>query len=138
MQDEFIKASGGRIETGMEQNNYYDDDGIHRSHAKKIRVPRWTRTLELVLAGETIEGMADEQGRVPSTILSHLEELLELEKITIADIAYLAYGKEDAIAEAHEAFRTFNPEHLKPVYEHLKGKVPYNTLHLARLLYKKQ
>jgi hypothetical protein len=136
MQDDFIKACGGKIEKTEKQlemvSRGYD------GYEKKIRSPRWTRTLELVLMGKSVEGMADDQGRVPSTILSHLEELLALEKITPDDIAHLAHGKEDAIAKAHEAFRILTPEHLKPVYEHLHGKVPYDTLHLARLFYEQK
>jgi hypothetical protein len=135
MQDEFIKACGGRIEKRKKEER---DNGYSAGYSKKTRVPRWTRTLELVLAGKSLEAMADDQGRVPGTILSHLEELLTLEKITLADIAHLAYGKEGAIAKAHEAFKILTPEHLKPVYEHLHGKVPYDTLHLARLLYREK
>jgi ATP-dependent DNA helicase PIF1 len=134
MQDTFLEHCGGKIEKIEKKvRDSYDDSP---GYIKKPRAPRWTRTLELVLANETLEEMADDQGRVPSTILSHLEELLILEKITLDDLAHLRHGKEDAILKAHEAFKTLTPEHLKPVYEQLKGKISYDTLHLARLFYR--
>ena len=142
MQDNFLKRSGGKIEKRIKQKEVsdgyvgYDGYGSYEGYEKKTRAPRWARTLELILMGETVEAMAEEQGRVPGTIFSHLEELLALEKITPDDIAHLTRGKEDQIAKVHAAFRELTAEHLKPVYDYLDGKIPYDTIHLARLLYR--
>jgi len=137
--DEFIRACRGNVEpvqnvtsSGNEVNDPFAAVNI------KKKGLRWETTLELVRAGKNIEEAASLQGKRPSTIIEHVEELLVLGKLNRSDIAHFASGKEAMIAEIHGAFRQIgNTEHLSPAYNHFDGHFPYEFIRIARLLYEK-
>ncbi|MBI5220687.1 MAG: AAA family ATPase [Candidatus Liptonbacteria bacterium] len=133
-QDDFIRAGGGNVEP-LKGAGSADDNFIIVANAKK-KSPCWEQTLESVRAGKTVEEAARAQGRKPATIIQHIEELLVLEKISRSDIAHLAKGKEKVVAEIQNALRELGAERLKPIYDRFEGRVPYETIRLARLLFR--
>lgn len=93
------------------------------------------QTRELVRQGYSIEEIARKRGKSTGTILKHLEILSSLEKLYPEDIQHLLRTNEKMISEVHAAFRTLGAERLKPVFEHLESRIPYDTIRLARILF---
>lgn len=92
-------------------------------------------TRELIRRGYSIEEVAKRRGKSAGTILKHLEILLSLKKLYPEDVRHLMRINEKMIAEVHAAFRALGAERMKPVFEHFEGRVSYDTIHLARLLF---
>lgn len=133
-QNDFIRICGGSVEP-IKTTKQAEDSLLTTETPKKER--RWEQTLTLICKGKNVEEAAMARGRKPETIIQHLEELMVLEKLQRSDIFHLAKGKEKVIAEIHDAFRELKADRLKPVYDRLDGRVPYETIRLARLLYEK-
>jgi len=97
------------------------------------------KTEELLKKRRTLAEMSKERKLKTTTLLSHIEKLLEKERIVPQDITYLAQDsgltKKDleAIRNAFHAHETWN---LSPVFEHFQGKYSYETLRLARIIAK--
>jgi ATP-dependent DNA helicase PIF1 len=127
-QNEFIRACGGTMKP-LEKVLF-----AAQGTFKEKKSPRWERTLELVREGKNLEEIASAQGRVPNTIIGHLEELLTLEKLKPADLANLVSVNAETIAEIHAAFEKLGADRLKPAYDHFGGHFPYDILRFARLL----
>ena len=51
-------------------------------------------------------------------------------------VPYLLKGKEHMVKEVHRVLKGHGKSPLKPLYESLHGKVPYDILRLARLIYR--
>lgn len=126
---EFIRVCGGSIE---EKTLPVSQEKPIRE--KKEKGKRWEQTLVLVHESKTLQEIADTQNLKINTVVSHLEELLILDKLVPSDLAYLTRGDEEIIIEIQSVFRSRDSHLLKPVYEHFGGRVPYETIHLARLL----
>ena len=132
--NDFVRACGGSVES-PKKIGHANDNVIIKDEVPRKKERRGEGTLELIREGNTVEKTARLQGRKPETIIQHLEELLVLRKISRADIAHLAQGKEKALVEIHDAFRELGALRLKPIYDRLGGRVPYETIRLARLLF---
>ena len=134
IQQHFIKACGGTTSRAPA-----DERARHkRSHRpEKSKERRWQSTANLVREGRTIEETARLRGRTIDTILEHLENLRELGKMQAKDIAHLFWGKEKEVEEIYDAFRALGTERLKPVFRRLDGRISYETIRLARLLFDK-
>ena len=77
---------------------------------RPARVRRWEHTLALIRAGKTIAAVAKMRSRTKGTILEHLESLHTLGKLSVQDIAHLARGSEQTIAEIHDVFHELDTE----------------------------
>ncbi|MBI2056548.1 MAG: AAA family ATPase [Candidatus Sungbacteria bacterium] len=93
-----------------------------------------TRTL--IRQGYSVEEVAKKRGKSVGTILKHLEILSALKKLYPEDVRHILRANEKTIAETHAAFRTLGAERLKPIFERLEGRIPYDTIRLARVLFK--
>lgn len=131
-QDDFLRACGGSVKP-LKKKECIDGGAVAVKSQKRER--RWERTFELIRGGKSLEEAARTRGRKLETIIQHLEELSVLEKLKHSDISHLAKGHEKMIEEIHDAFRKLGAERLKPVYERLGGRVPYEIIRLARLLF---
>jgi RecQ family ATP-dependent DNA helicase len=89
------------------------------------------QTKRLVLQKLTINAIAKQRDLAESTIISHLEKLKETDMSL--DFSYL----KDTIKDYQiisEAFTKFSDNKLKPVFEYLKEKFPFEQIRIVRLL----
>lgn len=98
----------------------------------KTTLPQfYAKTRELIQKKIPIERIAKNQDLEVSTIVHHLEKMLDGgERL---DLDYLKLPR-DRFQAMQKAFAVCGEERLKPVFEHLKGKYTYDELRLARLL----
>src|SRR5437588_4692993 len=95
-------------------------------------VPSLTRqiTLQMYQDGQSIEDIAGERNLKPSTIISHLAELIEAgEAIDVS--ALIQPGHYEAI---HDALQQVDDEALKPVKELLGDAYSYEEIRLVKAL----
>ena len=95
-------------------------------------VPSLTRqiTLQMYQDGQSIEDIARERNLKPSTIISHLAELIEAgEAIDVS--ALIQPGHYEAI---HDALQQVDDEALKPVKELLGDAYSYEEIRLVKAL----
>ncbi len=126
--DIFSKITDSELET-MHKNF------VRACGGKSKKEERWQYTLDMLRSGKTIEEIANLRGRTIGTILDHLEKLYLLEKLNMEDIVHLSLGKEQEIIKIREAFQKIGVERLKPVFEFLGGRVSYEIIRLARILF---
>ena len=137
MQEQFVRASGGKIIAAVRPSAPPVSDGARTANesGNARHEPRWLRTLALIRSGKTIIAeVAAMRGRTEATILQHLESLRAMGKLSVPDIAHLGRGAEPAIAEIHAAFRRLGADKLSPVFETFGGAHSYDRLRLARIL----
>lgn len=87
-------------------------------------------SLELFRAGKSIEQIATERGLATGTIENHLAQAIENGE-TI-DARHLYSPEEET--EMRAAFEGYTEEALKPVFEHLQGRISYGKLRLFRAI----
>ena len=127
LEDRFILACGGSLEA---------KPVVERKRAE-TPVPSHEITKELLLKHLPLRAVARERGLAVQTIVTHVEKLAAEKKIDpVRDLAHLKYGKEDVMDAVHDALRALGPVPLKSVYQKLQGRVPYDTIRIARLLFK--
>lgn len=126
MHERFLKAVGGSVDVLSEE--------AQRS-AKTAREDPTKATLVLLREGKSLDDIAKARERKSSTIITHLDQLREAGHISLGDVAHLARGREADIEAAHGAFAALGTEKLAPIFAKLGGRVPYETLHLARVLF---
>ncbi len=126
MHRNFIRACGGYIPTG---------DPEKAAPQKKVKREIWRDTADLIQKGAQIEEIADTIERTATTVLKHIELAIEAGALAHDDIAHIADHIADTdLMEADAAFRRLGTERLKPVFDDLRERVPYETLHIVRLL----
>ncbi len=123
MQKRFVKAQGGAWRTASKK----------QSPSKRSALPgRLAETLQAVRDASSLERAAKERGLTVSTIVSHLEELAELDELSSSDYAHLV--PRDALDEIQEAIDEANGEKLSPIFHALGGRYSFELIRLTRLL----
>jgi len=128
MQEKFVKAMGGAIIEGT------SGKGKGVSGKKKIitGLPgRLAETLQTVRDSKSLKEAAKARGLALSTIVTHLEELAEIGKLTRGDFIHLV--PTDVLDEIHEALAEERSDKLAPVFHALKGRYSFETIRLTRL-----
>jgi len=98
---------------------------------KEHRPIFYLKTKELLAKKIPVDRIAKNQGVQPSTIVNHIEKLIDAgEKM---DLDYLKLPS-DRYEAMKKAFKKVGDEKLKPVFEYLNGKYDYDELRLARVL----
>ncbi|MEK7604634.1 MAG: helix-turn-helix domain-containing protein [Patescibacteria group bacterium] len=128
MQKKFVKAMGGAFQNASEQEA---GAGGRKKNAGGLP-GRLAETLQTVRDSKSLREAAKERGLVPSTIVTHLEELAELGVLTRTDFAHLV--SPDILDEIHEAFVTTPGDKLSPIFHALHGRYPFEVLRLVRLM----
>lgn len=123
MHTNFIRACGGSIAP------------VKRTREKFQKISTLEATKQLLLRKLSLAEIATSRGMAESTIATHLEELSAQKKISSPDLLHLRAGKEETLWKIHEALRVVGAERLKPVFDYLGGRIPYETIRLARLLF---
>lgn len=117
---------------------YRQEQGLAVSKiAQKAESPNYTQliTLDLYEQGLSIEEIAKQRNLRPSTIASHLAELIEMGKEI--DIAGLVFPeRQKIIMEAIEEIG--DTEALKPIYEYLEEQFTYNEIRLVKAFWRKK
>ena len=129
MHENFIIVCGGR------NIDDRDDTKIERTKSVRAKKNPWERTRELIAEGKTVPEMAKLEAKTEDTILKHLEKLLASGVYKKEELNYLLEGNEKDKAEVHLAIKIVGVEKLKPIYEQCGGRISYETIKIARLLY---
>lgn len=124
LQKKFVKAMGG---AWVEASEVAPEEG-----ERETGMPgRLAETLQAVRDAKTLEAAAKARGLTPSTIVKHLEELVEIGKLANADYGHLL--PRDAADEIREALADDTSGRLTPVFRALGGKYSFEQIRLARL-----
>jgi ATP-dependent DNA helicase RecQ len=91
----------------------------------------FTKTKELLIKKMPINQIAKSQDLRPSTIINHLEKMIDSGEKLDLDYLKLPADRYNTMADA---FAACGDERLKPVFEHLGEKFSYDELRLARVL----
>jgi len=127
MHNNFVLASGGKLEKRQ----------IDEINNKVVKIPTQEETFKLFQSGKSFREISIKRGLVLGTILQHIEDLKDEGKITVNEI-----GKncdKNTIKKAkviHKIFDKLGTSPLKPVFEKLGGKISYDELRIARILYR--
>lgn len=130
MQKKFVKAMGGAWprETSA--------DGVSRAKDVKGKAlkglpGRLAETLQAARDGTSLKEVAKTRGLAVSTIVTHLEELSEIGKLSRADFAHLI--PVNALDEIHEALDATHDDKLSPVFHALGGRHSFEIIRLTKL-----
>ena len=86
--------------------------------------------------GRSIEAIADELGFVPSTILNHLKKAFAAGRpLRLEGLKGASELSESDQKRVLGAFEEHGTQRLKPVFEGLDQEIPYDELHIWRLIF---
>jgi ATP-dependent exoDNAse (exonuclease V) alpha subunit len=126
-QADFLKSCGGRAGAGP----------LITKKELKPKAPKsdtCSETLVLWQSGKTLVEIATARSLVNSTIIGHLEQLVDDGRIKTAELQRIMPLKiARALPTIHQAFRKAGGDKLAPVFTKLKGKYSFEELRLARL-----
>ena len=91
----------------------------------------YLKTKELLIKKTSMERIAKRQDLAPSTIINHIEKIIDAGEII--NLAYLKLPR-NRYETMKTAFAECGDEKLKPVFEYLNGQYSYDELKLARIL----
>lgn len=91
----------------------------------------YLKTKELLIKKTPLERIAKHQGFTPSTIINHIEKLIDAGEII--DLEYLKLPR-NRYETMKNAFEECGDEKLKPIFEYLDEQYSYDELKLARIL----
>ena len=134
MHERFVKANGGKLPSTEELSNH-NKAPVDRVKKESTQ----SETKSLLLAGKTIDQIAELRKLTTSTIVSHIEDLVTSEDLKLEELENFLMQDKNFPATKAELFRVFKQEgteKLKPIYVALDGKYDYITIRLYRLLYK--
>ena len=101
---------------------------------KAERVDTSTATLELVLKNMSLEEIATERNLKPGTIVSHLEQLKQQEKLPAAALtALIPPSKTKELKPIMSLIKKKKLTALTPIFKALDGKYSFEDIRLARL-----
>ncbi len=131
MQKKFVKALGGA---------WLDASALKKAVPRQARggkpatgLPgRLAETLQAVRDAKSLKEAAKARALTDSTVVKHLEELAELEKLAHADFAHLVPA--DAADEIREALAAETSGRLSPVFHALRARHSFEIIRLVRLL----
>jgi hypothetical protein len=131
MHENFITHSGGTLE-----KREIEEAGEEMGEEKRKKGDTYLRTKELLLRRMTVEEIVKERELKKSTVLSHIETLLENDKEV--DITYLRREMDEeklrTILTAFAAFRGSDMERkLSPVKDLLGQVATFDEIRFARL-----
>jgi hypothetical protein len=130
MQKKFVKAMGGAF---FEEGKGKVKSVGEKKNTKVAGLPgRLAETLQTVRDTKSLKEAAKARGLALSTIVTHLEELAEVGKLTRSDFAHLV--PLDIIDEVHEALAGTTGDKLSPVFHALNGRHSFETIRLVRLM----
>lgn len=117
------------------------DGKIDKSEVKiknnKNKLSTQDETLKLWKEKNKISQIAKIRNLSEKTILGHIEELLQKEKIKQEELAQIIPSSiSKDLSKIHAEFKRINTDKLTPVFKHFRGKYSYDDLRLARMAMK--
>ncbi len=77
--------------------------------------------------GESIQRVAEKTERAPGTVCGYLVEYIQSRPDTRLD----AWVDEETVSRVADAVRELGTVYLKPIYEKLEEKVPYDSIRIV-------
>lgn len=111
-----------------ERKNYVSLTKPNEKVIKPVVTPTAQVTLEMWRAGKTLSAIATERGLAESTIEVHLAQVISHGE----PLDPRSFYTEEEENEMRAAFDGYTEEALKPVFEHLDGRISYGKLRLFR------
>lgn len=111
-------------------NPLRDAETLKKKKSKKLH--NREKTFGFLQEGMSVQAIAKELKFAPTTIIGHIEQLVEEGREIDFDIIL---PETDANDEIRDAFDEIGTEFLKPVYEHFEGRYPYSYIRLVRAKY---
>ena len=133
MHERFVKANGGKLPS-PEEINSHSKAPVDRIKKESTQV----ETKSLLLAGKTVDQIAELRKLTTSTIVSHIEDLVTSEELRAEELeGFLVQDKNFPVikAELFRIYKQVGTEKLKPIYVALDGRYDYIIIRLYRLLY---
>jgi len=122
-------------------NDYVNENNIFHMRKKKIikrtnEIPEYSLknheiTKALVLNKISIKEIAKIQGLKESTIINHLEKIINKGKKI--DISYII-PSEEKVSEIKSAFNQLGIKRLSPLFNYFNGKYSYDEIRLVRMM----
>ncbi len=138
MHDNFVTACGGKVRKEGTESPRSKASWATARMPKIKKVDTKLATLALWNEGKTISQISKIRELAPQTIMGHIEELADADKISLVDIARLVTPKlKKSLPEIHKAFRSVGADKLTPIKEHFKDKYTFDELRIARMLINK-
>lgn len=132
MHQRFVIASGGRIPTKADIEA--QKSGAPRIHKESTQ----SETKQLLLKLQSIKKVAEARKFTVSTIVSHIETLVQNGDLSLAELNTIAENEpgwtKKAKIEIEAAIAKKGMEMLKPIFEETKGKYDYNLIRLVRAM----
>jgi alkanesulfonate monooxygenase SsuD/methylene tetrahydromethanopterin reductase-like flavin-dependent oxidoreductase (luciferase family) len=123
----FIRACGGSL-TPVAQ--------VDGKPVRKAKTTTFEATLALLSQGMGLREIALERNLTYGTVCDHVEKLARAGKVDASLVdASVPDALHDQLDDIFAAFKKHGTERLGPVHETLKGKVLYDDLRVARILY---
>lgn len=131
MQKKFVKAMGGAWFDASTKSETRNSKQLKNSKVEGLP-GRLAETLQTVRDTKSLKEAAKARGLALSTIVTHLEELASVGKLTRTDFAHLV--PLDIVDEIHEALAGTTGDKLSPVFHTLGGRHSFETIRLVRLM----
>ncbi len=133
MHGQFVKANGGAVPTA--ENLAATKSGPARVKKENTQI----ETKQLLEKMSSIEAVAQARTFTVSTIIGHIETLVENKEITLAELKKIiereaGWGKK-AKTDIFKAIEEHGAEKLRPLYEATGEKYDYLLIRLARVWY---
>jgi ATP-dependent DNA helicase PIF1 len=128
MHTNFIRACGGSVATVPPASRI--------SKRASPKLPTRQATKELLDRKLSLAAIAKERGLTQGTIIAHLEQLVGSGDINpTKDAAHILIEHEAAITAVHQMLDKHGHQSSTELFKHLKGKVSYDLIRLARVFY---
>lgn len=139
----FIKLCGGSGSDSDENFVIHSEINDFSSLKKIVRKKTNKNTVEETLIywreGKDLEEICKVRGLKNTTVLSHLEKLLDMGKIQSEELFKLVSEELcEVLPEIHQAFHQLETNKLAKVFSYFKGRHSFENLRLARLVLEKK
>ncbi len=139
-ESEFEKIKNEKLEKRFDQFIFTCNGTLEKVEPKKAKFKEkkestQDETLKLFKDGKSIAEIAKTRGLTEGTVLGHLEQLVNKDRLDIKDlIPLISCDLKTELAIIHNTFRSLDTDKLSEVYHRLNGAYSYNDLRLARML----
>lgn len=138
MHVDFVVACGGEVKPEYVESKDAGEPEKVRTEVRGFKKEKTVdQTSALVKEKKTIAEIATIRNVTEQTIISHIEELLDLKKIKPEDVEYLKKGIEIDVLDIQKAFSKIGAQKLRPVYDFFEGAYPFDIIRIARFFYPK-
>jgi ATP-dependent DNA helicase PIF1 len=130
LQENFIKASGGRVPKP-------EDVKVGKPHERIQKESTHEVTKRMLQEKNSVADIARARKMTESTIWGHIEDLISEGRLALADIEHAVPADWNKVwPEIKRAIGKVGDEKLKPIYEHLDEKYDYDLIRLGRCYYR--